>query len=349
MPARLPFGGDFDVMLPLRIDAARPSVLLPERRGADEARRHAGARPTPTSPACSNLLRHVQARTPNATVRWVPMLVPLKEDVVGDVGQTLWVLMATDGHRAADGVRERRQPAAGPRRGTAAGVRDSRGARRATGREWREQLLVESMLLALIGGVLGLVLAAVGLRLLVAVEPANLPRLSEIAIDPRSPCVALAISCSCGLLFGLIPIVKYCRTAAAGAIDAPRARRQPDARAAAIAARAGRRADGARAGAAGGLRADDPQLPGAPRRRAGLHPAADAADASRSRFRRAVVADPERVTRMQQDDSRPDRRDSRRHSVAFTTRLPMDPTIAGAPRFRRGHAGRSAGRRPTAR
>ena len=61
--------------------------------------------------------------------------------------------------------------------------------RAALGAKWTRvarALLVESMMLALIGGALGLAIAYGGLQLLVAVEPGNLPRLSEISIDPAT-------------------------------------------------------------------------------------------------------------------------------------------------------------------
>jgi predicted permease len=79
-------------------------------------------------------------------------------------------------------------------------------------------LLMESLLLATIGGVFGLALAYGGLRLLVFLEPANLPRLADIAIDPATVFFTIAITLACGLGFGLIPIVKYAgrRSPAAG-------------------------------------------------------------------------------------------------------------------------------------
>ncbi len=65
------------------------------------------------------------------------------------------------------------------------------------------------MLLALIGGALGLAVAQAGLRFLVALGPASLPRLNEISIDPRALAFTLAVSLLSGLLFGLIPALKY--------------------------------------------------------------------------------------------------------------------------------------------
>ena len=59
------------------------------------------------------------------------------------------------------------------------------------------------------GGALGLGVAHAGLRFLVALGPASLPRLNEISIDPRALAFTLAVSLLSGLLFGLIPALKY--------------------------------------------------------------------------------------------------------------------------------------------
>src|SRR5579872_800754 len=59
------------------------------------------------------------------------------------------------------------------------------------------------------GGALGLGLAYAGLRWLVAMGPGSLPRLGEIAIDPRALAFALAVSLLSGILFGFIPALKY--------------------------------------------------------------------------------------------------------------------------------------------
>jgi putative ABC transport system permease protein len=74
------------------------------------------------------------------------------------------------------------------------------------------QLLTESLLLAAVGGLLGLLLSAVALRLLVALAPANIPRLAEASIDLRVLAFTLAVSALTGLLFGLAPALHASRT-----------------------------------------------------------------------------------------------------------------------------------------
>ncbi len=70
-------------------------------------------------------------------------------------------------------------------------------------------LLVESVMLGLMGGALGVVVAYAGLRLLVAIGPANLPRLNEISVDPRTFGFTLMLSVLSGLFLGLVPAFRY--------------------------------------------------------------------------------------------------------------------------------------------
>ncbi len=137
-----------------------------------------------------------------------PNVHPLKEDVVGDVGQTLWVIAATVGIVlliACANVANLLLVRADGRRQELA-IRAALGADR--GRLARE-LLGESITLGLLGGALGLGLAYAGLKLLVQINPGNLPRLNEITIDPTVVLFTLGISLLAGVLFGLIPVFKY--------------------------------------------------------------------------------------------------------------------------------------------
>jgi putative ABC transport system permease protein len=84
--------------------------------------------------------------------------------------------------------------------------------RAALGAGWgsiAREMLLESVTLGVLGGGLGLGLAYVALRILVAKGPETLPRLGEIGIDPVVLGFTLAVSLLAGLLFGLIPVVKY--------------------------------------------------------------------------------------------------------------------------------------------
>ena len=142
------------------------------------------------------------------TWRITPALRPLKQEVIGNVSDVLWVVMGTIGIVmliACANVANLLLVRADARRQELA-VRAALGA--GWGRIVRE-LLLESVLLGLMGGVFGLVLAYAGLRFLVALGPATLPRLGEISIDPRALAFTAAVSLGSGLLFGLIPALKY--------------------------------------------------------------------------------------------------------------------------------------------
>jgi len=142
------------------------------------------------------------------TWKITPDLRPLKQQVVGNVSQVLWVVMGTIGLVmliACANVTNLLLVRAEARQQELA-VRAALGA--GWGRIVRE-LLLESVMLGLMGGALGVLLATAGLELLAAIGPANLPRLSEISFDGRALAFTLLLSLLSGLLFGLIPALKY--------------------------------------------------------------------------------------------------------------------------------------------
>jgi predicted permease len=135
-------------------------------------------------------------------------LRPLKQEIVGNVGSILWVVMGTIGLVmliACANVANLLLVRAESRQQELA-------VRAALGAGWVQivrALLVESVLLGCMGGALGIGLAYGGLRWLVAVGPGRLPRLNEIAIDGRALAFAVAISILSGILFGLAPALRY--------------------------------------------------------------------------------------------------------------------------------------------
>jgi putative ABC transport system permease protein len=137
-----------------------------------------------------------------------PNLRVLKDDVIGNIGSTLWVLMGTIGIVlliACANVANLLLVRAEGRQQELA-VRAALGASR--GRIAYE-LLSESILLGLVGGALGLAMAFAAVRALLALAPANLPRLGSIGIDATVLTFTVAISIAAGLLFGVIPVLKY--------------------------------------------------------------------------------------------------------------------------------------------
>jgi putative ABC transport system permease protein len=75
-----------------------------------------------------------------------------------------------------------------------------------------QQLLTESLLIALVGGVLGVLFALWGTRGLLALAPNNLPRLSGVQIDLNILLSSIGVSLVCGVIFGLAPALIASRT-----------------------------------------------------------------------------------------------------------------------------------------
>jgi predicted permease len=145
--------------------------------------------------------------------RITPNMRPLKQQVIGNIGSVLWVVMSTVGLVmliACTNVANLLLVRAESRHQELA-IRSALGAGRA---RIARELLLESVLLGLLGGVLSLGVAYGGLRLLTAIGPANLPRLSEISLDATSLAFTFALSVVSGLLFGSIPALRYARNAA---------------------------------------------------------------------------------------------------------------------------------------
>ena len=144
-----------------------------------------------------------------ANWRLAPVVRPLKEDVVGSiVASTLWVLMGAIGAVlliACANIANLMLVRADARRPELA-VRAALGA--APSRIARE-LLVESLVIGTVGGALGLVLAYLGLEVLVAIGPSNLPRLQEVAVHPAVLAFTVAVSLVSTLLFGSITALKH--------------------------------------------------------------------------------------------------------------------------------------------
>lgn len=91
----------------------------------------------------------------------------------------------------------------------AAGREKEVAIRTAMGANWRRmvrQLLTESVLLSLIGGAAGLLVARWSLYVVRAINPGNIPRLEEIGLDPGVLAFTFAISLATGVLFGLAPV-----------------------------------------------------------------------------------------------------------------------------------------------
>jgi predicted permease len=140
--------------------------------------------------------------------QFAPSLRPLKQDVVGDVGKVLWVLMgsivmvllvacANVANLLLVRVEGRRQELA---------IRSALGA--AWGRTAGE-LLFESLILGVVGSLIGLAMAYGALRVLVATAPTGLPRIHEIGIDIPVLLFTLGLALFTSVLIGALPVFKY--------------------------------------------------------------------------------------------------------------------------------------------
>lgn len=141
-------------------------------------------------------------------LRLAPAVRPLKQDVVGGVGDVLWILMGAISLVlliACANVASLLLVRADGRSAELA----TRVALGAAPRGLARLLLLESVVLAVVGGALGLVLAHAALRILVSLGPANLPRLAEVAIDANVLIFALLVALASGVLFGLAPALRY--------------------------------------------------------------------------------------------------------------------------------------------
>ncbi len=132
----------------------------------------------------------------------------LKEDVVGDTGAILWVLLGTVGFVlliACGNVANLLLVRAEARQKEVA-IRMAMGAGRS---DLAWSFLTESVTLALLGGALGTALAFGGMQVLHSLGPSSLPRLSELNVDAVALAFAGGVSILSGLLFGLIPVLRY--------------------------------------------------------------------------------------------------------------------------------------------
>jgi predicted permease len=137
----------------------------------------------------------------------------MKQEVIGNVGSVLWVVMGTISVvmliaciNVANLLLVRAEG-----RQQELSIRAALGAGRA---RIAREVLTECVLLALIGGMAGVGIAEAGLRVLVHIGPANLPRLHEISLDARSIAFTLVLSLVSALLFGTIAALKSMRPGA---------------------------------------------------------------------------------------------------------------------------------------
>ncbi|MGA2134384.1 MAG: ABC transporter permease [Bryobacteraceae bacterium] len=134
-------------------------------------------------------------------------LASLQEDIVGPARRGLLVLLSAVGAvlliLCANLANLSLARAAGRARESA--IRTALGAGRL---QLMWQTLTESLLLALVGGTLGIALAVWGVRVLLKTAPVDLPRVDEVSVDWRVLSFALLISLVTGVVFGILPALR---------------------------------------------------------------------------------------------------------------------------------------------
>jgi putative ABC transport system permease protein len=147
---------------------------------------------------------------PDSNKGWGVTVLPLTEQLTGAARPALVAMMAAAATVLLIGCANLAMllVARATARRTEIAVRSALGA---NPRQIVRQLLGESLLLALIGGGLGLLLTPPAVRALVALEPGDLPRLWEVAVDFKVVLFGFAVSAVAGLAFGLLPALHAVR------------------------------------------------------------------------------------------------------------------------------------------
>ena len=142
---------------------------------------------------------------------WTIEAVPLQDALVGDVRQILYVLLGAVGFLlliATANVANLLLARAASREREIA-VRGALGAGR---RRIVAQLVTESVVLAIVAGFIGLLLASWGTQGLLAMAPKGIPRLDEVRVNVPVFMFALGVASICGVIFGVVPALRASRT-----------------------------------------------------------------------------------------------------------------------------------------
>lgn len=205
MPAGFEFPEGTDAWLPLVLG---PDALSPGQRGAHYlsavGRLRDGVSPAAAQNDLADIERDLAARFPRQVGQYAVAVTPLLDSLVVEVKGPLLVLLAAVLCVlliACVNVANLLLARATTRTGEIA-VRSALGAARV---QVFRQLCIESLVLALLGGVAGIVLGSWALRVLVAISPADLPRADGLGLNAPVLLFSLGLSILTGILFGVVP------------------------------------------------------------------------------------------------------------------------------------------------
>jgi putative ABC transport system permease protein len=151
--------------------------------------------------------RRIEAAHPDTNRNVSVAMIPYYEQIVRNIRPTLLVLLGAVAFVLLIGCANlaNLMLARAERRQREIAVRTALGAER---RRIVQQLLTESLLLAMAGGALGVLLATWIVKLFVASRPVSIPRIDLVAVDGRVIAFAAAISIATGIVFGLVPALR---------------------------------------------------------------------------------------------------------------------------------------------
>jgi putative ABC transport system permease protein len=195
-----------DIWVPLRIDPANPGNRKAHSTRA-LGRLAPGVELSTARAELQSLMADWKARYPDTHTGHYLFIRPLLEDVAGSIRPALLLLLAATGFvllivcaNIASVVMAR-----GEARIREMAIRGALGAER---RRLVRLSMVESAMLAVIAGTLGVALGYAGVRVLLAIDPSSVPRSAEIGLDMRMLSFAAVASLLSAVLFGLMPAMR---------------------------------------------------------------------------------------------------------------------------------------------
>jgi predicted permease len=206
-PSKVGLEGEADVFVPLGQNSDARIRNRDARFIHVVARLRPGVAVTDSQAELAVIARHLATMFPQSDAGRTLLPRPLQQEVIGDIGSTLWLLLAAvavvlviacvniASLLLARAVSRERELATR----VALGADRSRVIR---------QCLTETAVLGVAGGLIGVVLAAISIRPFVAAWPGTLPRAEDIQLDWRVLAAAIAVSIASGLAFGLAPALR---------------------------------------------------------------------------------------------------------------------------------------------